>query len=158
MKSTVFFVAVNNDKEHMEKEIDYLNFDVVMINRGHFPQKSCVWMRWLKGEEKTIGEHFFDKFDGTFNVSQRGISLIRGTIFPESLVWDGDYEEIFVLGMAEELKTYIECFLDHTQSTAIKHEECPKAFVYKLECEKISSGIDNVVKVVDKGFLYRSEA
>lgn len=157
MRKTVFFVTINKNEEHMEKELDYLNFDVVLVNRGHFPQKSCVWMRWLKGEEKTIGEQFLEKFDGTFDVSKRGISMIRGTVFPESLVWDGDYEVLFVLGMAEELKTYIECFLDHTQSTAIKHEDYPEAFVYKLECEKTSGGRAYGVKVMDKGFLYRSE-
>ena len=157
MKTTVFFVTVNNDKEHMEKELDYLNFDAVLINRGYFPQKSCVWMRWLKGEEKTTGEYFLDKFDGTFEVSKHGISVIRGTVFPENLVWAGDYEVLFVLGMAEELKTYIECFLDHLQSTAIKHEDYPEAFIYKLECEKTSSGRAHGVNVMDKGFLYRSE-
>lgn len=156
MKTTVFFVAINTDKTNIEEALDYLNFDVVLVNRGHFPQKSCVWMRWLKGDEKTSVEQFFEKFDGTFKLSKLGIPLIRGSVFPESLVWDGEYEEIFVLGLAEELKTYIECFLDHAESTAIKHEDYPKAFVYKLECEKISSGKDSV-KVIDKGFLYGSE-
>lgn len=156
MKTTVYFVTVDS-KEHMEKELDYLDFDVVLVHRGYFPQKSCIWMRWLQGEEKATGEHFLKGFDERFEVSKRGISVIRGTVFPESLVWDGDYEVIFVLGMTEELKTYVECFLDHKQGTEMKRWDYPKAFVYKLECEKISSRRDCVVNVIDKGFLYTCE-
>lgn len=158
MKTTVFFLTVSNDKKEIEKELDYLNFHVVLLDKGYFPRNCCVWMRWLKGEDKETGEHFFDKFDGTFEVRKLGISLIRGTVFPESLVWDGDYGEIFVLGTAEELMTYIECFLDHdhAQEAVLKHRDFPNAFIYKLDCEKISNGNDHVVKVIDKSFLYKS--
>ena len=52
MQTTVFFMTVNNEGKNIQKELDYINFDVVLVNRGYFPQLSCVWMRWLKGEEK----------------------------------------------------------------------------------------------------------
>ena len=41
---------ISNSERNLDEVIAHINFDMVLVNDGHFSSKTAFWMRWCKDE------------------------------------------------------------------------------------------------------------
>lgn len=152
----VYFATRENG--NMKEIMDRINFETVLVGRGHFSEKTCIWMAWQNKNDDS-NERLFDLMDVNFGLRDMGVCLNQGTLFPENLIWDNQYEDVFVFGTAKELETYIARFRVFTQEGNYIEPEFGDAFIYKMEIEvkETDNGAGakrKELKVLDRGFIY----
>lgn len=140
---------ISRSKKHLEDEIDHLNFEIVLVGNGYFPQKTGLWMRWRKDNSNEL---IYDKLDMKFGLRTKNINLCQGIFFPESWLWEDAYENILIFGDKDELKNDIAAMFVFASGCS-EPKYFPEAFIYKLGCDVK----DNRLKISNKGFIYKSD-
>lgn len=138
---------ISNSERNLDEVIAHINFDMVLVNDGHFSSKTAFWMRWCKDESN---ERIYHKFDQFFKMQDKNVFLTQGIFVPERWLWEGSYENILICGVEEDLMAYARALLFHNPASAPK--TFPVGSVYKLDIERV----ENQLKVRTHGFLYHS--
>lgn len=141
---------ISRNETHMKSEIDYLNFDIVLVGNGYFPKKTGLWMRWQKDG---INERIYGQMDRKFGLKVKGIGLCQGIFFPENWLWEEVYENILIVGDEDELKSDIAALCVFLTDGS-KPKVFPEAFICKMVCDVK----DNRLKISNKGFIYSSDS
>jgi len=144
---------ITRSEKHMEEMIRYLNFKIVLTDKGDFPVDTCIWMGWQPDGDHS-NEVLYKMLDETFGLEKLGIFPVKSTIFPENLIWDHAYGTILIFGAPEELKTYINRFAVFNYEGKTDITNVPDAFIYKMECEVVDGKNERSLRVFDRGFLY----
>lgn len=138
---------ISNSEKYLDEIIEHINFDMVLVNDGHFSSKTAFWMRWCKDESN---QKIYQRFDQFFGMQDKKVFLTQGIFIPERWLWEDCYENILICGAEEDLLAYARALLFHDPDSAPK--EFSEGGIYKLCIEKA----ENKLKVGTHGFLYNS--